>query len=903
MPTGWSAGSAFSRLIIRLVWTILCLAQSGLANAQTTNPGFERPARVHGPLQLEANALLLEVRLDGHVLSDGLTAYRDGNQILLPLGELARLLTLAISVDLEAGVASGFVVREDSGFALNAVQSTATVGGKTRRFEPRRAVLMDDDIYVSHQLLSRWLPVDLVLDLPTLQLRVKPRVRLPLQERLGREALGTRTSGARAQAPAVNYPKVLAPIKIADTPFIDQTLGSDARVSAVQRQARAAYTAYVAGDVAGMEGAAYVMKSTDRAQPEVHVTLSRHDPEGELLGPMRARALSVGHVALPGVPYVMTGSSSGQGLTVSNRPAWQPSSFDRHTLRGDLPPGWDVTLYYNDALLAYQGTGKDGQYVFDDLPLSFGANEFRLVFNGPLGQVRVEKRSFSLDQGALQAGEFYYGLAQQQDERGGLRQVAQFDLGLSRALAANVGLIRRPRLNSSQSDDYMQWGLRHYGDSLIGSAQLTGSSQGGAMAEANIKTRVYGYALELTHAQRLGDFVSEALPGGSAGLHYRDKLRLNGAWLHPMISPVSFAVEASRDVMLSGAAVGSASARLSSQVRGTSLANSLRWVRGQGSSMADGSLQISRRVLDVGISAQMDYALRPRWATQAFVLTADRSLAAGVRVNASILKTTSDGLTQLSLGASKNLGSFALAISGAYSSRREVALGLQLFVGMGRDPRTGRWMTDAQPMATSGGVSARAFVDRNGNGVRDDDEVLLPGVGFVVNQGARHPTRTDKEGVAFIGRLPTAQYADISLDAGTLEDPQWRASVPGLRVLPRPGHVDQLEFPVVSSSEIEGTVYLLDKGIRRTIGDVRMEAVNVAGQVVATAKSASDGYYLLHHVAPGAVCVRISPAQVHKLRLAGELEKVVLAPADGDFLAGLDFELRLLGRANAEQSQ
>ena len=48
----------------------------------------------------------MDVRLDGAILSDGLTAYQDGPQILLPLGELARLLTLAITVQPEAGVSS-----------------------------------------------------------------------------------------------------------------------------------------------------------------------------------------------------------------------------------------------------------------------------------------------------------------------------------------------------------------------------------------------------------------------------------------------------------------------------------------------------------------------------------------------------------------------------------------------------------------------------------------------------------------------------------------------------------------------------------------------------------------------------------------------------------------------------
>ena len=66
----------------------------------------------------DANLLVLEIRLDGHVLSDSFTAYQDGGQVLLPLGELSRLLTLAITVQPTQGTASGFVIREDRTFEL-----------------------------------------------------------------------------------------------------------------------------------------------------------------------------------------------------------------------------------------------------------------------------------------------------------------------------------------------------------------------------------------------------------------------------------------------------------------------------------------------------------------------------------------------------------------------------------------------------------------------------------------------------------------------------------------------------------------------------------------------------------------------------------------------------------------
>jgi hypothetical protein len=889
---------ASSRLLIWSLWAILCCAWGGLAQAQDRQPApaLDRPANLSPSRDLEANTLVLAVRLDGHTLSDGLTAYQDGVHVLLPLGELAHLLTLAISVEPSKGVASGFVVREDSGFALDAARQTVTTAGQSQTYAPQGVMVLGDDIYVSHLLLSRWLPVDLVVDLPTLQLRVTPRVRLPLQERLRREGMGIGTSTGHNRDATSAYPLVTSPVQLIDRPFVDQTFGSDARASTDKRQSRAAYTAYMTGDVLGMEGAAYVSRSSDKGRYDAHLTLSRHDPEGDLLGPLRARAVSVGHVSVPGVPYVMLGSASGQGLTVSNRPASQPSSFDRQTLRGDLPPGWDVTLYYNDALLAYQGASKDGQYMFDDLPLSFGANEFRLVFNGPLGQVRVERKSFTLDQAVVKPGELFYSLAQQRDEHGAQRSVALFDLGLTRSLAANVGVIRKPTTNPDLADGFVQLGLRHYGGAMIGSLQMVGSARGGAMAEAGVKTRFMGQAIELLHTHRLGGFDSEALPGGAQGLRYRDKLRTNGTWVSDLLPPMTVALDASQDVLAGGEKINSVGGRASTQFSGTAVTHSLRWSSGLGLQTAEGSLQLSRRVLDIGLSAQVDFAMKPGWRNQAMAVSADHSIFSGVRLNASLLHMATDGLTQLGMGLSKNLGRYAMGINAAYTNRRELSLGLQVFVGLGHDPGTGSWVPDAQPMASSGGVSARAFVDLNGNGLRDPGEALLPGVGFVVNQGGRHPRRTDDAGQAFIDRLPTGQYTDIAIDTSTLEDPQWRPSTPGLRVLPRPGHVDVVDFPVVSTSEVEGTVFLLSNDARKPIGNVRLELVNDAGEVLDTTTSASDGYYLLHQVSPGQVRVRVAPDQVAQLGLSGELFKALRIPTESDFIGGVDFELRLSGR-------
>ena len=77
----------------------------------------------------------------------------------------------------------------------------------------------------------------------------------------------------------------------------------------------------------------------------------------------------IGSVPAPGVANIALSSATGNGATLSNRPLNPPTRFDRHSLQGDLPPGWDVELYFNDGLVAFQQSRPDGKYNFADLPL------------------------------------------------------------------------------------------------------------------------------------------------------------------------------------------------------------------------------------------------------------------------------------------------------------------------------------------------------------------------------------------------------------------------------------------------------------------------------------------------------------------------------------------------------
>ncbi|MET0855402.1 MAG: carboxypeptidase-like regulatory domain-containing protein [Telluria sp.] len=854
--------------ICRFIVTLLGLLLGWCAAAQTQQDDA-------------SNVVLLEVKLDQHLLADAITGYQLGNDVFLPLGELSRLLTIAIRSEPASGRASGYILDEQRGFSLDIARREVTLNHQRAVLDPALVRVRADDIYVASRLLERWLPARLEIDLPILTLRVHPREKLPLQARLERSNSKRGAPPGRYTDP--DYPRWPTPYRLLDPPFIDQTLGIELRGGDEGGRRSAAYTAYLTADLARLEAQLYFNRDWPGGATDLRWSLGRNDPDANLLGPLHARSAIVGSVASPGVANIAQSSATGNGAALANRPLNQPTSFDRHSLQGPLPPGWDVELYFNEALVGFQQSRADGKYSFDDLPLVYGTNEFRLVFHGPLGQLRIERQTFLLEQSILAPGQLYYHLSAQRGEDGRDRTVAQFEWGLGKRLNATGGLVRLPL--GAHERRYANAGLRAYLQPFILSADVARSGEGGTLAQAGVKTRLLGLSLAASHAQ-VRDFTSELFQPAADAVRARDEVSVDGKlpgldWLRMPLS-----MQARRDRLDSGARNVELQGRLSTYQFGTALSNTVRWQSLRGARTAEGVLQASRRVAGIGISGQLNYAIRPQVAASTLAISADKVVAEGYQINLGVVRGFVDRQHRLTAALSKSLGSFGLGINGFYSSRGDYGAGFQLFVAMGREPRRGRWIANAQPMAASGAASVRVFLDKNQNGVMDADDQPLPGAGFTINGGGTL-ARTGDDGIAYLNRLPAGHNVDIGFDVSTLAEPQLAAQQQGYRIAARAGKVSQLDFAVSVTGEIDGTTYMLaDGGARRAVGDLELELVDRTQRVVATAMSASDGYFVIPSVLPGTYMLRVSPQQLSRLNLTADGAQEVTMTPDGKFVNG-----------------
>ncbi|HEX8616373.1 MAG TPA: hypothetical protein VF911_02195, partial [Thermoanaerobaculia bacterium] len=344
------------------------------------------------PEPREEEIRLLEYVLDDVILSDAVSGYTGpGNGTLLPLGVSSELLGVAITVDSDRGTARGFVLNEATGFELDVARGRVSVGGKPRRFDRELVRVYGDDIYVDSTLLGEWLPVAFDVELFALRVRVRPRERLPMQTRLDRERR-IRHWRLRLAPSDPGYPPLASAYRFFDTPTVDQTV----RLAVAGDDVHGSYATYATGDLLYMESEAYASGDDTDPFDDWRLTLRRRDAAGNIGGVLRATEVAVGHIFHPTSTLLSTSTEAAPGVLVTNQPLYRPTEFDRHSFRGNLPPGWDVELYHNGTLVDYRQSRSDGQYAFDDVPMLFGMNFFRLIFYGPQGQRREEEHRFLL---------------------------------------------------------------------------------------------------------------------------------------------------------------------------------------------------------------------------------------------------------------------------------------------------------------------------------------------------------------------------------------------------------------------------------------------------------------------------------------------------------------------------
>jgi hypothetical protein len=587
---------------------------------------------------------------------------------------------------------------------------------------------------------------------------------------------------------------------------------------------------------------------------------------------------------------------TGSGALLTNIPLQLANTFDRHSFQGDLPPGWQVELYRNQALVGFQAARADGRYEFLSIPLYYGWNDFRLVFYGPQGQRREEVSRFDVSASQTPAGEFQYRVVGVEPHAGvaGRREQVEGRYGLSKQLALGAAVSGLDL--DGRHHTYSEANLQAFWKPLSASLTVAKDQLGGTIEELALRSRVASSSITVKHAELQDGFVSELyLPTFGA---VKSRSSLDTSTLLPSMERalVTLDLGGTRDQFASDASLTTLYNRISTSIRGYFFSNQI--TRTEGRSAAGpvpattlGGFLASKLFPTFSLRGEASYELDGARRLNTLAAWAETFVYIPFNLRAGITRNIASQDTLVQLGVYKYEGAYALGVDVGYSSRSRLTVDLSLRFGIAREPRTGHIVARAQGLASQGAISAQAFLDANGDGRKDATEKPVDGVGFLSN-GAAQPGTTDAKGVQFLTNLSIESDANVSINPSSLEDPLMRPGVPGFRVTPRPGHVALVDVPVVILGEITGTARLKKEGASSELSGLLLELVDSKDKVVKRVRTSYDGFYTLSEIPPGIYQLRVPEAECSRLGLVTSLKlRTLVMTPEGTVVDGCDLTL------------
>jgi hypothetical protein len=436
----------------------------------------------------------------------------------------------------------------------------------------------------------------------------------------------------------------------------------------------------------------------------------------------------------------------------------------------------------------------------------------------------------------------------------------------------------------------IQAGLRAFWESFFVTLDLIDDIDGGEALDFDIQTGVGNTSIKFNHTI-MNNFFSEEYRLTQQEFKDKTEFRIDTSIPPTFLPRIPFSLEVIMSDFESGNDRNEINNLISLQSYGISFSNRLSYVQNSNiQNTFTGAFGLSSRVNRYGLRGTVNYEFQPESEFTNVDLTLRPPLYKNFQFTYGLNHSLRNDLTEISASASKSVGSFNLSLGARYNTDDVDSLDARFSVGLGREPRENRWVPHALAIAGRGSVSARVFLDNNQDGLFNEGDEPIENVGFTINNGYQK-IRTNESGIAFITGIAEHVPTNLAIATSTLEDPLWSPALEGMRIVPRPGQAMQLDFPIFTSGEIDGTVYLSRDGKEVAAGRVKIEVVDERGRVVKTATTEYDGFYVISNIPLGNYRIRASQEQMTELGLRATDEPAFELTADNQFESGIDFVL------------
>ena len=812
--------------------------------------GAEKVSFVERP---DDQFLILGLEINGFSRSEGIDAYMPTSaapeEILIPLGLLAEALSVSIETDSTEGTAQGFFLDEKRIFELDLLRKQVISADKRLKLPDGIAEAHEDDIYVQIGAIGEWFGLKTNMDTGSLTLYITSDAVFPFQASQKRKdrakkllTKSRRTDFDEKEAYLLPYGQISAPSIV-----FQQSISGSKTASGNSVQS---FSSIEGGfDLLGFGANLNLSYSADNdGQSEIAnagLTLSKSDPNQELLGKLKAGRVDLGDVNFTDVT-LFGGAGRGAGVSISSEADFGfrlSQQLGTVTIDGDAPINWDVEIYRNGQFIDFQTVDASARFEFLDVTLISGFNRFQIVLFGPEGQKRTITRDIFSGPNMLADGVLRYdaavGLPQSdllqitENPRndGTLGATGRLTYGVSNFLTLGGSFFTGPIDGEKTSAIGLTAATAYLGFNAQLQGSVTQNSESGF--QAALSKKILGTNTTLTHTVFDGfDAIDQDV---------KDTTEIS---VGRSFGPISVNLQAEKTRFIDNQDdETTVEAIVGSQLFGTKFTNSLtKTISDNAQTDAlDGELTFLNDLLGLRLRSSLSYDLDPSAedVLQTYRLSTQKRFNATDTIRFGGNYNFPTDLLSIDTRISHEFGPVTLDFDLGYSSDDSYTAGINVrssFVPVGHEykikpPRIGTLAT----------LGVRAFVDENGNKVFDENETPLQDIIFKATRNEQS-AKTAEDGIAWLYGLaetPTRIYVSEQ-DIGSI------FLVPaqkGRDLIPRRGAKSVVDFPFTQLGEIDGFVENEIDG--EPLGDVPLRLIDLAtGDLVGEMESEYDGYFV-----------------------------------------------------------
>jgi hypothetical protein len=827
---------------------------------------------------------LLDVTIRNLRLGDGVRAYNAPEGACVVLGDFLTAIDVPMRIDLAAKKASGWAFKENYRISIDYGGGSASYGGKSEALAPGTIRETPEGWCVQASALSRWFGIGVKALTSGSVLVLQSDTKLPVELAVERQRRAAQIHPAAYDLGTL--PQVRIPYRMWRAQALDFVVSGGATYRAsdgvrIDRQS----SVFAAGEIARLSYDAQ-LTTTDKGKPSLlRLRAFRSDPDGKLLGPLHATHFAAGDVE--GFDSSLTGSvAAGRGAVVTNRPLAARAAFDRTRFEGDLPSGWEAEIYRNGELLGFAKSDSGRRYVFDNVQLLYGDNQFRIVLYGPQGQIRTREETINVGQDNVPAGQTWYWAGFNEPGRDILtlkkppdrldQPKAQATLSLEHGIddRMSVGVLARQMLIEDQRVTFLEGTVRRsIGHALV---ELGGSrdSNGGVAAHAQLLAK-FGAINVSAEALLANDFH---LRGGRIQNEREARVALDAPF-HIGRAVLPAHVDIHLTDRMAGTKQIEAAGRLSANFDRFNLSTDARYKRQYLASgpAPPGELTFefigTGHVGDVRLRAGTSFDMSPAARFRTAELSAYWSKSEKVDWEGDLIYDAPGHRGRARLTHVRRMSVMDLALTGEAATNGSFAFGFNLNFSI--DPSHGLFFS-RRPLAQAGSVHAIVYRDLNDNGVHDAAEPFEKGA-LITTGTVQAAQATDAKGSVTIAGLTAYNPVAVGIDQTSLADPMLVPKSTLQVVVPRPGVSAEVQIGLVGSGDIEGAIV---KSGGLGFEGLDLELVDAAGKVAGTARTDFDGFFLFERVPYGAYAVRVAKDSASAAKIAAELGIKVQVSAD-----------------------